>query len=126
MMRKKSREMDAAWAMEVMDNAPYITVSMTDTEGLPYSVPLSLARLDESTFCFHCAKEGKNWSALRRIPMFALLLNQVYQFSRMYWKSVKQQNLPITTKYPDMVAEIVPHFSEAELPQFGKNNLWFL
>lgn len=54
------------------------------------------------------------------------LLNQVYQFSRMYWKSVKQQNLPITIKYPEMVAEIVPHFSEAELPQFGKNNLWFL
>ena len=55
-----------------------------------------------------------------------LLLNQVYQFSRMYWKSVKQQNLPITIKYPEMVAEIVPHFSEAELPPFGKNNLWFL
>lgn len=54
------------------------------------------------------------------------LLNQVYQFSRMYWKSVKQQNLPITIKYPEMVAEIVPHFTEAELPQFGKNNLWFL
>lgn len=54
------------------------------------------------------------------------LLNQVYQFSRMYWKSVKQQNLPVTIKYPEMVAEIVPHFSEAELPQFGKNNLWFL
>ena len=55
-----------------------------------------------------------------------LLLNQVYQFSRMYWKSVKQQNLPITIKYPEMVAEIVPHFTEAELPPFGKNNLWFL
>ena len=54
------------------------------------------------------------------------LLNQVYQFSRMYWKSVKQQNLPITIKYPEMVAEIVPHFTEAELPPFGKNNLWFL
>jgi len=54
------------------------------------------------------------------------MLNQVYQFSRMYWKSVKQQNLPITIKYPEMVAEIVPHFSDAELPQFGKTNLWFL
>lgn len=54
------------------------------------------------------------------------LLDQVYQFSRMYWKAVKQQNLPITIKYPEMVAEIVPHFSDAELPQFGKSNLWFL
>lgn len=50
------------------------------------------------------------------------MLNRVYQFSRMYWKSVKQQNLPITIKY----LEIVPHFSDAELPEFGKKNLWFL
>ena len=56
----------------------------------------------------------------------AELLDQVYKFSRMYWKSVKQQNLPITIKYPEMVAEIVPHFSDAELPPFGKTNLWFL
>ncbi|MDY5024374.1 MAG: pyridoxamine 5'-phosphate oxidase family protein [Candidatus Egerieousia sp.] len=73
MMRKKSREMDAAWAMEVMDNAPYITVSMTDTEGLPYSVPLSLARLDESTFCFHCAKEGKKLECLKKNPDVCLV-----------------------------------------------------
>ncbi len=58
--------------------------------------------------------------------LYAELLDQVYKFSRMYWKSVKQQNLPITIKYPEMVAEIVPHFSEAELPPFGKTNLWFL
>jgi hypothetical protein len=44
-------------------------------------------------------------------PLYAELLDQVYKFSRMYWKSVKQQNLPITIKYPEMVAEIVPHFS---------------
>jgi hypothetical protein len=54
------------------------------------------------------------------------MLNQVYKFSRMYWKSVKQQNLPITIKYPEMVAEIVPHFSDAEMPPFAKTNLWFL
>ena len=59
-------------------------------------------------------------------PLFAELLDQVYKFSRMYWKSVKQQNLPVTIKYPEMVAEIVPHFSDAELPPFGKTNLWFL
>jgi len=60
------------------------------------------------------------------MPEVREMLNQVYQFSRMYWKSVKQQNLPITIKYPEMVAEIVPHFSDAELPSFGKTNLWFL
>lgn len=38
------------------------------------------------------------------MPKVREMLNQVYQFSRMYWKSVKQQNLPITIKYPEMVA----------------------
>ncbi len=60
------------------------------------------------------------------MPIVRELLDQVYQFSRMYWKSVSQQNLPITIKYPEMVAEIVPHFSDAEIPIFGRSNLWFL
>ena len=44
----------------------------------------------------------------------------------MYWKSVKQQNLPITVAYPEMVAQMVPYFSDRELPAFGKTNMWFL
>jgi hypothetical protein len=55
-----------------------------------------------------------------------LLIDQVYQFSRMYWKSVSQQNLPVTLVYPEMVAEIFPHFKYDKLPDFGKENLWFL
>jgi len=54
------------------------------------------------------------------------LLDQVYQFSRMYWKSISQQNLPVTIKYPEMVAEIYPYFEHDKLPDFGKKNLWFL
>jgi len=54
------------------------------------------------------------------------LIDQVYQFSRMYWKSISQQSLPVTIKYPEMVAEIYPHFQHDKLPDFGKENLWFL
>lgn len=71
-MRKKSREMSAAWALEVMDNAPYMTVGMTDVDGMPYSVPLSLARTDEKTFYFHCATEGKKLDILRDNPHVCL------------------------------------------------------
>ena len=53
------------------------------------------------------------------------LIDQVYQFSRMYWKSISQQNLPVTTIYPEMVAKIFPYFDREELPEFGKKNLWF-
>ena len=54
------------------------------------------------------------------------LMDQVYQFSRMYWKSVSQQNLPVTIKYPEMVAQIYPHFISNTLPEFARKNLWFL
>ena len=53
-MRKVSRQMDAAFALEVLDKAPYVTVSMTRADGTPYGLPLSLARTDEKTFYFHC------------------------------------------------------------------------
>ena len=32
-MRKESREMPADWAWEVLKKAPYVTVSMCDTDG---------------------------------------------------------------------------------------------
>jgi hypothetical protein len=54
------------------------------------------------------------------------LIDQVYQFSRMYWKSLRQQNLPVTVKYPEIVAQIAPHFEGNAIPDYGKNNLWFL
>ena len=54
-MRKISRRKDAAWALEVFDKAPYVTVSMTRNDGTPYGLPLSLVRKDENTFYFHCA-----------------------------------------------------------------------
>ena len=33
-MRKQSRAMDSAWALEVMRKAPYITVSFIDADGI--------------------------------------------------------------------------------------------
>ncbi len=67
-MRKVSREMSAEWALEVFDKAPYITVSMTGADGVPYGLPLSLVRTDEKTFWFHCATEGKKLNILKENP----------------------------------------------------------
>lgn len=54
------------------------------------------------------------------------LIDQVYQFSRMYWKSVSQQNIPVTIAYPEMVAKIFAYFKQPYIPEFGTDNLWFL
>ena len=71
---------------------------------------------------FSCSVEGM----LNDMSLVEQLVDQVYQFSRMYWKSTNQQNLPVTIKYPEMVAEIYPYFTHDKLPDFGKENLWFL
>lgn len=81
-------------------------------KSFPLPVKLHLQSTDESII--------KDPEEVRK------LIDQVYQFSRMYWKSVSQQSIPVTTKYPEMVAEIYPHFEGGKLYDFGKKNLWFL
>ncbi|NLV51892.1 MAG: pyridoxamine 5'-phosphate oxidase family protein [Bacteroidales bacterium] len=71
-MRKASREMDADFALEVLDKAPYVTVSFTRPDGTPYGVPLSLARTDEKTFYFHCALEGEKLDCIKENPEVCL------------------------------------------------------
>ena len=63
---------------------------------------------------------------LEDMDLVEQLIDQVYQFSRMYWKSVSQQNIPVTIAYPEMVAEIFSHFKQPHIPEFGTDNLWFL
>lgn len=94
----------------LFNNAKYSASGTTN--DYPFPVKLTLSCTDQDY--------------LKDIPTVKELIDQVYQFSRMYWKSIKQQNLPVTIKYPEMVAQIFPHFEGDKLPDFGKNNLWFL
>ena len=54
------------------------------------------------------------------------LLQQVYQFSRIYYKSVKQQNLPVSILYPKMISEIMSRFIQQGAANNVNNCLWFL
>ncbi len=54
------------------------------------------------------------------------LLSQICSFSKLYWKSVSSQPLPVTIKYPEMLAKIVPNFNNPEIPRTGRESLWFL
>lgn len=71
-MRKKQREKCAEWAFEVVDKAPYVTVSMTRPDGTPYGLPLNLVRKDETTFYFHCAAEGEKIDCIMHNPAVSL------------------------------------------------------
>jgi hypothetical protein len=95
------------------NNTRYSDNNIRSIEGYPFPVKLKIK----------CPSD----SSLLTTPTINGLIDQVYQFSRIYWKSVKQQNLPVTIKYPEMVAQIAPHFSTGSIPSnIGKDNLWFL
>jgi len=94
------------------NNTRYSNNVFKESEGFPFPIKLKIDCSDKNQLQEPLTIKG--------------LIDQVYQFSRIYWKSVKQQNLPITIKYPEMVAQIAPHFDGDDIPQFGKDNLWFL
>ena len=71
-MRKAGRQKDAAWALEVFDKAPYVTLSMTRPDGTPYGIPVSMVRKGEATFYFHCAGEGEKLDCMQENPVVSL------------------------------------------------------
>lgn len=81
-------------------------------EGVPFPVKLTIDCTDPKQ--------------LEQPEIIKELIDEVYQFSRMYWKSLVQQGLPVTVSYPAMVAEVAPHFEGGVIPPEGKDNLWFL
>lgn len=94
------------------NNSRYSKATGSRIEGFPFPIKLKLFSTENSI--------------LDDQEIVRELIDQVYQFSRMYWKSVKQKSLPVTIEYSEMVAEMVSKFENRTLPTFGKNNLWFL
>jgi len=96
------------------NNTRYEDNSFKAIDGFPFPVKLKI----------ECPSDNTRQIDTNTIKQ---LIDQVYQFSRIYWKSVKQQNLPVTIKYPEMVAQIAPHFNGGNIPpNIGNDNLWFL
>ena len=56
------------------------------------------------------------------------IIGQVFEFSRIYWKSVQQQSKPVTAVYPEMIAEFGSHFNDGLIPQnkITQNTPWFI
>ncbi|MFZ4741127.1 MAG: Piwi domain-containing protein [Bacteroidales bacterium] len=88
--------------------------------------PASKVTNKEYHFPIKIAFTSSKLEILEDLELIRELTDQVYQFSRMYWKSIGQQSLPVTICYPEMVAKIFPNFESDTLPPFGQKNLWFL
>lgn len=55
------------------------------------------------------------------------LISQVYEFSRLNWKGLRQRSVPVTTTYSKSIAEFSSHF-EGEIPEneVSKSIPWFI
>ena len=94
------------------NNSRYSKSTGSNIEGFPFPVKLKIYSTDDIL--------------LNNQELVKELIDQVYQFSKMYWKSVTQKSLPVTLEYSSIIAEIFYKFESTSLPQFGKTNLWFL
>ncbi|MEI7491905.1 MAG: Piwi domain-containing protein [Bacteroidota bacterium] len=96
----------------LFNNTRYYGITHSKADGYPFPIKLKL----------QCTVPD----LIKDTKIVTELIDQIYQFSRMYWKSIRQQNLPVTIKYPEIIAEIAPHFLGNDIPAYGKDNLWFL
>ena len=72
-MRRKDKERDAAFAWQVLREAQYATLAMTDTDGTPYCVPVNhIADEQGNAIYFHCAGAGRKWDILAKEPPVCL------------------------------------------------------
>jgi hypothetical protein len=83
-------------------------------------------KIDSFPFPIKIKFKSHNFEKVDEMNVVRELIDQVYQFSRMYWKSVRQRNMPVTIEYSEIVAKMISHFANKELEQFARNSLWFL
>ena len=69
-MRRRDREISPKEALAVLDSAEYGVLSLVNSQGKPYAVPVSFVR-DEDRLIFHCAAEGRKLDCIRHQPVVA-------------------------------------------------------
>ena len=54
-------------------------------------------------------------------------ITQVYEFSRIYWKGLKQRSQPVTTEYSKLIADFSSKFG-GEIPEntVAQTTPWFI
>ena len=88
----------------------------TDREGYPFPLKINLQKYEPAS----------NASMPLPDEEVVPVLEQLCRFSLLYWKSVSRQWMPVTLRYPEMLAQIAPHFKHKDWGELGSDSLWFL
>ncbi|MGI6751146.1 MAG: pyridoxamine 5'-phosphate oxidase family protein [Anaerovoracaceae bacterium] len=70
-MRRKDRQMDADFGLNVIDKSRYATLSLVD-KNEPYSIPLSIARHGNHLY-FHSAMAGRKVDLFKQNPKVSIV-----------------------------------------------------
>lgn len=95
------------------NNTRYSNVAGSKIDDFPFPVRIKISKTDFAELADDDIQQ---------------IIDQVYQFSRMYWVSVKQKGKPVTVLYSEKVAAISSAFPDRALPNsdVAKKSLWFL
>ena len=95
------------------NNERYSNIAGTKIRDYPYPVQIKISKTNKKQLSITDIKS---------------LIDQVYQFSRMYWVSVKQKGKPVTVLYSEKIAKFSSFFDDNILPDSNttKKTLWFL
>lgn len=89
-MRRKDREMSRDFGLSVIDKAAYGTLSVTDADGMPYSVALSIVRNGDNLF-FHSAKAGTKVDLLQNETQVCITFVTDVKIPELYSKAELEQ-----------------------------------
>ena len=84
-MRRKDREMDKDFGLEVIDKSKYGVISLVDNNNMPYSVPLSIVR-DGDMLYFHSATAGEKVDLFNLEPRVNIVFVGQVQVPNLYSK----------------------------------------
>lgn len=93
-LRRKDRQQTEADAKRIMESCDFAVLSTSDTDQMPYGVPVSTV-LEADHLYFHCAKEGRKLENIRQNPHVCLTFAKVLL--------VDGENF--TTRYESVIAE---------------------
>lgn len=125
-MRRKERREDESFAFEVLDKADFTVISMTDEDGLPYCLPISVVRIGEKLY-FHSAENGRKAEAMLNDPNVCLtaaidVVSAEDKFTT-YFKSavVRGKAVKVTDDEEKITAlkAICERFTPSNMPDFS-------
>lgn len=106
-MRRKNREMDAAFALQVVDKCAYATLACVSPDGMPYCMPLSIARSENKVY-FHCATDGQRVDYITQNPNVCIacvgdVMPTTDSFSTEYESAILFGKAQLVTEYEEKI-----------------------